>query len=310
MENPFYDYDYYYVYFFNNRQVFDVPCFLNQLVFRNTDTNEIFQAEYAGTCSSYDTNNVQITMNPRDYLKLVVDEFINTTSTTTPLEMYTADMFVVPFNLRIEPDDPIECDVRKNLYSNARVTDTDYWTDEGILLIHFNTFIEVATVDVSKLSLSRNYYQDANNTVNITSGEILNQSPSLARSVGIKLTLSDLALLASKGICTGSNKSLIQDCYLSIQSGFAALYHGVSVSPSTGYSANTFQRALTGELNVLAFSSCKCTPNYVCTLTIILSRICSSDYVHSAGVHRWIDFGPGAQYRSAIHSSTLYWGED
>ena len=105
MENPFYDYDYYY---FNNRQVFGVPCFLNQLVFRNTDTNEIFQAEYAGTCSSYDTNHVQITMNPRDYLKLVVDEFINTTSTTTPLEMYTADMFVVPFNLRIEPDDPIE----------------------------------------------------------------------------------------------------------------------------------------------------------------------------------------------------------
>ncbi len=59
-------------------------------------------------CLSYGTRNVHITMNPRDFLKLVVDEFINTTSTTTPLEMYTADMFVVPFNLRIEPDDPIE----------------------------------------------------------------------------------------------------------------------------------------------------------------------------------------------------------
>ncbi len=120
-------------------------------------------------------------------------------------------------------------------------------------MIHFTSFIEVATVNVSKLSLSRNNNQDANNTVNITSGEILNQSPSLARSVGIKLTLSDLALLASKGICTGGNKSFIQDCYLDIKSGFAATYHGGSVSPSTGRQVNNFQRALTGELNVLAF---------------------------------------------------------
>ena len=253
MENPFEFF--YYLHLFNTRQaLFDVPCFLNQLVFRNTDTNETFQAEYAGTCSGSGTNHVQITMNPRDYFKLVVDEFINTTSTTTPLEMYTADMFVVPFNLRIEPDDPIEFDVGKNLYSYAWIADVDYWTDEGILLIHFSTFIEFATVDVSKLSLSA----DANNTVNITSGETLNQSSSLAGSVGIKLTLSDIALLASKGICTGGNKSLIQACYLGVQSGFVATYHGGSVSPSRsiGYRVNNFQKALTGELNVLAISSC------------------------------------------------------
>ncbi len=182
-----------------------------------------------------------------------MDEFINATSTTTPLEMYTADMFVVPFNLRIEPDDPIEFDVIVDFNSYVGITDTDYWTDEGILLIHFSTFIVVATVNASKLSLSRNYYQDANNTVIIKSGEIWNQSPSLARYVGIKLTLSDLALLASKGICTGSNKSFIQDCYLGVQSGFAAAYHGASVSPSTGHQVNNFQSALTGELNVLAF---------------------------------------------------------
>ncbi len=255
MENPFFDdYDYYY---YGLNLVYDVPCFLHQLVFRNADTNEIFQAEHAGTCVSYDTNHVLITMNPRDYFKLVVDEFINTstTSTTTPLEMYTADMFVVPFNLRIQPDDPIEFEAIVDLYSYAGITHTDYWTDEGIVLIHFNTFIEVATVNVSKLSLSlsRSNNRDANNTVNITSGEILNQSPSQARSVGIKLTLSDLALLASKGICTESNRSFIQDCYLLIKSGFAAAYHGASVYPRTGYRVNNFQRALTGELKLMCW---------------------------------------------------------
>ncbi len=260
MENPFYDDEYYsyyyYYYYFNTRQVLDVPCFFNQLVFRNTDTNEIFQAEYVGTCISYDTNHVRITMNPRDHLKLVVDEFINDNTTSTMplgLEMYTADMFVVPFNLRIEPDDPIEFDVIVNLNSYAGITDIDYWTDEGILLIHFDTFIEVATVDASKLSLSAISRNNNLDTVNITSGEILNQSPSLARSVGIKLTLSDLALLASKGICTGGNRSFVQDCYLGVQSGFAAAYHGASVSPNNGHQVNNFRRALTGELKLLCW---------------------------------------------------------
>ncbi len=263
MENPFYDYvykdffrDYNYYYYLNinpRAYMLDEPCFLNQLVFRNTDTNEIFQAEYAGTCTSGDTHDVQITMNPRDYFKLVVDEFINATSTMPlGLEMYTADMLGAPFNLRIEPDDPIEFDVSdEDLHPiYAEITDTDYWTDEGILLIHFNTFIEVATVNVSKLSLYRNNNRDANNTVNITSGEILNQSPSLARSVGIKLTLSDLALLASKGICTESNRSFVQ-CRYQIQSGFAA-YFGERVFRSRDGYVNNFRRALTGELNVLS----------------------------------------------------------
>ncbi len=266
MENPFDDDDYH-----NSNRVL-ISCFLNQLVFRNTDKNEIFQAEYAGTCYYYRTDCIQITMNLRDYLRLVSKEFINVTPTMPlGLEMYTVDMLGAPFNhlwfnLRIEPDDPIEFDVILNLNSYVGITDIDYWTDEGILLIHFTTFIEVATVNASKLSLSaisRNNNQDANNTVNITSGEILNQSPSLARSVGIKLTVSDLALLASKGICNGGN--IFQACYLDIKSGFAVAYFGFGVSPcteqfsplrdltrgcSTGHQVNNFRRALTGELNV------------------------------------------------------------
>ena len=242
MVNPYQrDYDYYYQ---SSNRVFDVPCLLNQFVFRNTHTNEIFQAEYPGACDSYGTNHVQIRMNPRDYLRLVVNEFVNTTSTTIPLEMYTADMIGAPFNLRIEPDDPIECDARLYLYS-VGITDIDYWTNEGILLIHFNTFIEVATVNVSKLSLSRNYYQDANNTVNITSGEILNQSPGLTSSVAIRLTLTDLALVGSKGICTEGGS-----CRLVAESGFAAAYYGRETFSTNNY-VNNFRSAPTGEQNLL-----------------------------------------------------------
>ena len=250
MDNPFYDddYDYYYYYYYNYQsfdRVFDVPCILNQLVFRNTHTNEIFQAEYAGTCNSYSTNHIQITMNPRDHLRMVMNEFIDTNSTMPlGLEIYTADMLGAPFNLRIEP---FEFDMRVSLSSFVGVNDLDYWINDSILLIHFNTFIDVATVNASKLSLSHNYNRDANNTVNIMGGEILNQSPGLTLSVAIRLTSNDQDLLASKGICTAGN--IIQDCYLGIKEGFAAGYFGVNVSTYTGYEVSNFRRVPTGEQN-------------------------------------------------------------
>ncbi len=253
MKNPFYNDGYYYYYY----QLFDVPCILNQLVFRNTHTNEVFQAEYTGTCNSYSANIIHITMNPRDFLRLVENEFINTTSTTS-LEMYTADMLGAPFNLQIQPDEAIEFVLRLSLSSYVRIGAPDYWTDEGILLIHFNDFIDVTTVNASKLSLSRSslyYYNwDANNFVNITGGEILNQSPGLTLSVAIKLTSNDHDLLASKRICTGGNESSIYDCFLNTESGFATAYFGAEVYPTAnfgGYTVNKIQRAPTGEQNVL-----------------------------------------------------------
>ncbi|XP_064385332.1 uncharacterized protein LOC135334155 isoform X5 [Halichondria panicea] len=220
----------------------DVPCFLNELVFRNTNTNETFQADYPGFCSSYSNNFIFIRMNHRDYLKLVLDGFISTTS-TTPLEMYTADMLGAPFNLHIEPNDAIEFNVIMNFYSYVGITDLDYWIDEGILLIHFRTLIDVATVNPSKLSLFRNY--DRSNAVSITGGEVLNQSPGLARSVAIRLTSDDLDILACRGICTGNDLIFNQACYLGVESEFATGYFGVEVSPTTGYRVNNIRRAPT-----------------------------------------------------------------
>ncbi len=247
MENPFLNYGAY-------QSFSDVPCILNQLVFRNTHTKEIFQAEYMGRCTSYDSIAIQISMNLRDFLTLIVKKFIDTNSTTPlGLEMYTADMLGAPFNLRIEPDNPIECDVRLNLRFNVRFTDPDYLIDEGILLIHFNTFIDVATVNTSKLlSLSRDYHRDANNTVNITSGEVLNQSPGLTKTVAIRLTSSDQDLLASKGLCIG-NDGFNLPCYVGIESGYAAAYFGVEISPTTGNSVYYFWRNPTGDHNMIMY---------------------------------------------------------
>ncbi len=240
---------YLYIFFYEYYNYYGLPdelCFLNTLVLRNKNTNETFQAEYPGSCTRpYYRNYVVVKMNSRDYFRLLSNKFINITSTTVSLEMYNADnMFVYPFNLRIEPDDAIQCDVILHL-TNLKIHEIDYWINEGILLILVNTLLDVATVNVSKLLLHR----DANNTavnVNIMSGEILNQSPGLTSSVAIRLTLTDQDLLVSKGICTYD-----QACFISIKSGFAATHYGQEVRSFDGYPVYNRGTAPTGKRNVL-----------------------------------------------------------
>ena len=246
-------------YYFNNQFYrpydIDAPCFLNQLIFKNTNTSETFQANCPGSCTSYDDNRVDIRMDPRDYLRMVSVEFINATSTNATstnigLEMYTSAALEAPFYVRIEPNNTFQCDATLNLRGSVGITySPDYWINEEIIVIHFNILIDVATVNASKLSLSRDYYdQYGNNTVNITGGEILNESPGLALSVAIRMTSSDRALLASKGICVASGVDFIQDCYLSLEGGFTASYFGEKSSYFRGYSVSNFGSRAPSEL--------------------------------------------------------------
>ena len=247
--NPFLNTDYLYNPFYRPYDI-NAPCFLNQLIFKNTITSETFQANCPGSCISYDENRVDITMDPRDYFRMVSVEFINTTSTDATstnigLEMYTSSTLEAPFYVRIEPNYTFQCDATLNLGGGSVYIgisySLDYWFNEEIILIHFNILIDVATVNASKLSLSRvGYDQYGNNTVNITGGEILNESPGLTQYVAIRLTSSDQGLLASKGICTAGGRNFIRDCNLILEEGFAASYYGEESSYSGSYSVSDF----------------------------------------------------------------------
>ncbi len=247
----------YYFYDLFYRPYIDAPCFLNQLIFKNTNTSETFQANCPGSCTSYDDNRVDIRMDPRDYLRMVSDQFINATSTDATstnnigLEMYTSAALEAPFYVRIEPNDTFQCDTTLNLGGSVGISYLpDYWINEEIILIHFNRLIDVATVNASKLSLSRiRYDQYGNNTVNITGAEILNESPGVALSVAIRITSSDRALLASKGICVAGGVDFIQDCYLILEEGFTASYFGEEGSYFRGgYSVSNFGSRAPSEL--------------------------------------------------------------
>ena len=266
MENPFLNYGEYYYEF---DSVSDIPCFLNEFVFKNANTNETFQAEYPGRCRAFRNDFVSeivsVTLNARDYLRMVSDEFVNTTSTTPiRIEVYTADTLGYPFNLRIEPNDTIESFVDLQTYSYLGANNIDYWVDEGIIMIHFNALIDVDTVDISMISLS-SFYRDehGNNTVNITGAVVLNEGPGLTQSVGIRITSSDRALLASKGICVLVD-IYIQDCFISFEEGFAVSHFGEEVGQMNGFSVVSFMTT-PGELRT-----------YVCCIIIIFGLISRS----------------------------------
>ena len=254
--------EYYYMY--EAFDMADVPCFLNELVFKNTNTNETFQAEYPGRCTAYETNLINIVMNHRDYQRMIMDEFINATSTTpVRLEMYTADTLGTPFNLRIESNDTVECTVFLNTYSYVGVNDFDYWIDEGIILIHLNVLVDVDTVNISMLSLSSSRSDgNENNTLILTSAEILNESPGLALTVGIRMTSSDRALLASRGICTAGGVDSILDCFVSLEEGFAASHFGEESSDTSGLSVSNYRRT-PGELWLINYACSESDNNYV-----------------------------------------------
>ncbi len=262
MENPFLSYGEYYYEDFDSMA--DVPCFLNELVFKNTNTNETFQAEYPGRCNAYETNLINIVMNHRDYLRMIMDEFINATSTMpVRVEMYTVDTLGDPFNLRIESNDTVECTVFLNTYSYVGVNDLDYWIDEGIILIHLNALVDVDTVNISMLSLSSSRSDgNENNTLILTSAEILNESPGLALTVGIRMTSSDRALLASRGICTAGGVDSILDCFVSLEEGFAASHFGEESSDTSGLSVSNYRRT-PGELWLINYACSESDNNYV-----------------------------------------------
>ncbi len=223
IENPFLSYGDYYYETVDNMS--EVPCFMNQLVFKNANTNETFQAEYSGRCQTFSRDFIQIRMNPRDYLRMITDEFINATSTTrVPMEMYTVDTLAAPLDIQIQSNDTFSCNFFRNTYSYISINEIDYWIDDRIILIHFGAIMDVSSVDLSlELSLSSvRQSQDGNNTVVLSGVEVLNESPGLAQSVAIRISTSDRALLVSKGICVRDfdAESRIQDCYLNLEEGF------------------------------------------------------------------------------------------
>ncbi len=260
MDNPFFNYGEYYYEF---DTVSDIPCFLNEFVFKNTNTNETFQAEYPGSCQAYKNNNVVAQLNSRDFLRMVSDEFINATSTTPiRMEVYTADTLGYPFDLRIEPNDTIECALSLDSYSFVGINDLDYWIDEGIIMIHFNVLIDIDTVDTSKILMSSFYDgEHGNNTVNIMGAEVLNEGPGLTSSVGIRMTSSDRALLASNGICVSGGG---QDCVLSLEEGFAVSHFGEEIGERNGFLIFNFMTT-PGELRT-----------YVCCIIIMFGLISRS----------------------------------
>ena len=205
----------------------DVDCFAEKLVF--TDGVTTFTPQYHGYCYSYSLNMIGLELDPRDYLAFIQIGFADTRDEPPALFVYTTDTaseYGYPLEA-ISTDSPINCTYFISNYAFGW-DDMEYFVEEGILLFHFSTFINVSSLNLTVLELSPIYqYQgrSSNNTLNVTTGKLLTQPvDGLAINVAIRLSASDRMFLKDNSICTN-----ITNCIVYWSESLAMSYHGYPI---------------------------------------------------------------------------------
>ena len=229
-DNPFYDYYYFFQIDESRVNNEDVQCFAEKLVF--TDGVTTFTPQYHGYCYSYSINFVMLELDARDFLAFIQIGFADAQDGPTALFVYTIDTaseYGFPFE-EITADSPLNCTyyISNNAFG---LDDIIYFVEEGILLFHFQTFINASSLNLSVLELSSTYYNQrtSNNTLNVTNGELLTQPANgLVIYAAVRLTTTDRMLLQDNDICINRT-----NCIIYWSQDFAISYHGYPIQDNT-----------------------------------------------------------------------------
>ena len=201
----------------------DVQCFAEKLVF--TDKVTTFTPRYHGYCYSSSYKLIVLELDPRDFLAFIQIGFADTQDGPPAVFVYTIDTaseYGFPLEV-ITADDSLNCTY--SIYNKAfGLNDLKYYVEEGILVFHFETFINASSFNLLVLELSSTYYdhQSPNNTFIVTEGELLTQPvDGLMITAAVRLTTTDRMFLENNGICTNRT-----NCIIYWSQDFAISYHG------------------------------------------------------------------------------------
>ena len=214
-----------------------MQCFAEKLVF--TDGVTTFTPQYHGRCYSSSSSQIVMELDPRDFLVFIQIGFANTQDEPPALYMYTIDTASEYGYLleTIAADNSLNCNYS---ISNSAFgwKGIKYFVEEGILAFHFSTFVNASSLNFMTLQLSSVYYysQSANNTLNLTGGELLTQPvDGLVNNAVIRLAATDRMFLKNKIICTNRT-----NCIISWSQNFALSYNGYPVQTNT-YGTSVYQ---------------------------------------------------------------------
>ena len=189
-------------------------CNLSALVFLNTSNpmdpySAFFSPRYPGRCRQVTNNTIVACLDSRDYVTLLslgiftsrADSYLTWKETLLgPLLMVTETEIAYQAQTFVPQTHPVI------------LLEFDLDFNAGQLLIHFGSVIDIASIDISGVTMSNgNGTQD----VSLTGGDIV--SYFYATTVCIDMTDEDLLNIQNHEICTS-----LENCFATFASGFAA----------------------------------------------------------------------------------------
>ena len=211
IDNPFY-YEYDYGYEFLNRVIVD--CFANKLVFTNGSV--LFSPKYTGYCQASQPEWIAIELDRRDYFRFINNYGI-ATNTNLTLGLFTNNKATVG-NFPLQPipeNSPLNVtSIISDRYFYFDLYFADFFRGEGVLLLHFSTFVRLSSLNISLLTLgsTRRIMQSSSHV--LTGGDILTSAPTdIAIDVAIRLTNEDRVFMEENDICTND-----VNCYVHYES--------------------------------------------------------------------------------------------
>ena len=204
-------------------------CFANKLVF--TDGFTTFIPQYAGICNSFRVDPViRVSLDTRDYYQYIMAGFA--TYPYPDLLMYTIeDSISGDFQIQpIAENEAINVTENNDPFGYIGFRDITLDVANGILLIHFNTFIQLPSLNLSWIQLGASFNRLPENSFNLTGGRVLTMADQLSPDVVIQLSDGDRTQLENKGIC-----STPQNCMIFYSIDLAVAFDGRPLSPTYGW---------------------------------------------------------------------------
>lgn len=227
-DNPFYFFGDFFNYGFPTR-LETIGCLANKLEF--TDGITTFTPKHPGYCHTYTYDPTQIVFNfdNRDLLHFILAGFAS--KPYPNLTMHTNNRSSegnFPAIAPIPKDDPIIVSYAESMLFARfyRDRENEYFMSEGIMLVHFPTFIRLSSLNLSQALVgTRGGSLTLNNSRTLADSEILTQDfNDLAITVALRLNSEVKIFFEKNGICTDKT-----NCALFYNEQFARLYNGYPV---------------------------------------------------------------------------------
>ena len=231
----------------------NLGCFLNKLTFTNLadPTDPLFRwysPRYPGTCVQNPQGLVVVTIDNRDYGGLLENSLLTGSQIYVSTNENVENDFAPPLGIvPITIDDPLLVSTfTPSDTSPVQVVEFDFDVASNQLIIHFNNFIVLSSLEINQLTLSR-MSDDGLSRVEHT---LLNSVPSTTTnqfimSLCLSLSAEDIGALQTAGICTARN-----NCWLSAGGGFVVRYDFIDFVPiDTPMAVSVYRRVTQCKLD-------------------------------------------------------------